>query len=335
MKAMILAAGLGTRLRPLTDAIAKPMIPVVNKPVMEHVIELLARQGITELYANVHYKADEIIEHFGNGKKWGVSLKYSYEESLCGTAGGVKRMESFLSDDTFLVFSGDLLTDLDLEPLVSAHRAAGALATLALTRVSDPTPYGVVVVDGTGRIVSFKEKPAGLSAGNLINCGVYLFEPEIFDLIPAETEYDFGRDLFPLLREMNAPLFGVEHSSYWLDIGRIESYLKGNFDALTGNVKIQVPGQNIAEGIWVGQATEIHHSAQMTGPLCIGSDCVIRRNARLIGPAIIGNNNIINEGTVLRETIKLPNGFVEKDLSIVGGVVGDLAATGSLPLGRF
>lgn len=324
MKTMILAAGLGTRLRPLTETIAKPMIPVVNKPVMEHVIELLARQGFNNLYANVHYRADDVINHFGNGSRWNVDLKYSREDTLAGTAGGLKRLESFFRDGTFVVFSSDLLTDIDLGPLIAFHKERRALATIALTRVEEPSNYGVVKLDGSGRITAFQEKPSNDEAvSNLASCGIYIFEPEILDYIPAEEFYDFGTDLFPQLFVAGLPLYGYEHDNYWLDIGRLDNYQNGNFDALTGKINIQPPGINVADGIWVGSDTEIHNSAEITGPLCIGDNCLIQKNTRIIGPVVIGNNNIINEGTFLQQTIKMPNGHVEENLNIVGDIIGE------------
>lgn len=324
MKTMILAAGLGTRLRPLTDTIAKPMIPVVNKPVMEHVIELLAGQGFRDLYANIHYRADEIADYFGNGKRWNVDLKYSHEDVLFGTAGGLKRLESFFREDTFVVFSSDLLTNIDLKPIIAFHRKRRALATIALTRVEEPSNYGVVKLDGSGRITAFQEKPSYHEAvSNLASCGIYVFEPEILDYIPAGDFYDFGTDLFPQLFSAGLPLYGYEHDNYWLDIGRIDNYQNGNFDALTGKISIQVPGVNVADGIWVGSDTEIHDSAEITGPLCIGDNCLIQKNTRIVGPVVIGDNNVINEGTLLQQTIKMPNGHIDKNLNIVGGVIGE------------
>lgn len=324
MKAMILAAGLGTRLRPLTDTIAKPMIPIVNKPVMEHVIELLARQGIRDLYVNVHYKADEIVDYFGNGKRWNVDLKYSHEEELAGTAGGLKRLESFFHKDSFLVFSSDLLTNIDLEPMIAFHKKRRALATIALTRVEETSNYGIVKLDGSGRIAAFQEKPSRYKAvSNLASCGIYMFEPEIFDYIPAGEFYDFGNNLFPKLFSAGALLYGYEHDNYWLDIGRMGNYKDGNFDALTGKINIQLPGRNVGDGIWVGSDTEIHHSAEMTGPLCIGDNCRIQKNARLVGPVVIGDNNIINEGTFMQQTIKMPNGHIEEDVNLVGDIIGE------------
>ncbi len=300
------------------------MIPVVNKPVMELVVELLARQGLRDLHANVHYKADEIIDYFGEGRRWAVDLKYSREHALAGTAGGLKLLEQHFRNDTFVVFSSDLLTDIELAPMIAFHKRSGALATIALTRVDDPSSYGVVTLNTQGRVTGFQEKPARAEAvSNLINCGVYIFEPAVFDYIPSGRPFDFGSDLFPLLFESGAALCGYEHHKYWLDIGRIENYRKGNFDALIGKVHVNLPGHNISKGIWVGKDTQIHHSAEMIGPVSIGASCQIQKNTRIIGPVIIGNNNIINEGTLLQETIKMPNGHVAPNVNMIGGIIGE------------
>ena len=313
MKTMILAAGLGTRLRPLTDTIAKPMIPVVNKPVMEHVIELLARQGFRDLYANIHYKADEIVDYFGNGKRWNVDLKYSHEDVLAGTAGGLKKLESFFRDDTFVVFSSDLLTDIDLGPIIAFHKERQALATIALIRVEDPSDYGVVRMDERGCITAFQEKPSRDGAvSNLASCGIYVFEPEVMEHIPPECFYDFGADLFPSLFATGAPLYGYKHDDYWLDIGKIPNYWRGNFDALSGQVQLTVQGNQIDDRVWIGDRTVIADTAILQAPLYIGKNCLVGNEARLIGPAIIGDNNIIDAGETFTGKIRWPNGHINR-----------------------
>jgi NDP-sugar pyrophosphorylase family protein len=306
MKAMILAAGKGTRLEPLTSWISKPMVPVANKPIMEHVIDLLASQGLRELVVNLHYKPEPIKDYFRDGSGWGVKLTYSSEKSLLGTAGGLKRVQHFFKDSTFVVFSSDLLTDIDLAPLVRMHRKRKALATIALTTVEDPSKYGVVQTDDSGRVIAFQEKPTREQAvGNSVNCGIYIFEPEIFDYIPPGEFYDFGRDLFPLLFNEGERLYAFEHYNYWTDIGSLETFLHGNFDALRGRVKLNLPGSMIPNSIWVGDKTTIDDSVEMKAPLLIGNNCEIRRGARLIGPTIIGDSSVIEEGAILRTAISL------------------------------
>lgn len=321
MKAMIMAAGLGTRLRPLTQQIAKPMIPVANKPIMEHVIELLARQNVENLFVNIHYQPEAIRNYFGDGREWGVDLTYSYEEELMGTAGGVKRLEPFLKDDTFVVFSSDILTDIDIGRLVSFHKRNNALATVALSISADPHLYGVVETDTGGRITAFHEKPDWLTGTAAVSCGVYVFEPEIFEHIPRDTFYDFGNDVFPKLFESGAPLYAYTHDRYWKDIGRLENYRQGNFDALSGKVPVVLPGHEVAEGIWIGRDTDVHKSAVFVAPLCIGNECVVGPNVRIIGPAVIGHGNIIGAGSIIQETVKVAEGSIGSNLAIIGGVV--------------
>ncbi len=323
MKAMILAAGLGTRLRPLTEEISKPMVPIVNRPVMEHIVELLARHGFREIFVNLHYHPEVITKHFGDGSKWGVTISYSYEEELLGTAGGVKRLERELGSDTFLVISGDALTDLDLTSLTDFHRKTGGLATLVLTPVEDPSKYGVVIVDEDRRIRGFQEKPSRSEArSNLANSGIYVFEPGVLDMIPAGQFYDFGSQLFPRFVEEGVPFFGYLHEDYWNDVGSFEEYKAGNFDALTGKVKVRIPGVRIGEDVWIGEDTVIEDGVVMVGPICIGSHCLVKKGARLFGPLVIGDRTVIDEGAILYRGIKWGNGYVGKDAHLMDTIVG-------------
>ncbi len=329
MKAMILAAGLGTRLRPLTEEIAKPMVPIVNKPVMEHIVELLARHGFDDLYVNIHYFPDAIRRHFGDGSRWGVRITYSYEEELLGTAGGVKKLEKELGGDTLLVISGDALTDIDLTALMDYHHSKNTLATLVLTPVDDPSKYGVVLVDEENRIVGFQEKPDRREAkSHLANSGIYVFEPEILKMIPRDSFYDFGSQLFPRLLEEGKAFHGYFHDDYWNDVGSIEEYRRGNFDALEGKVRVRIPGVHLGEDIWIGDDTEIEDDVLMVGPLCIGSHCVVRRHAKLYGPLIIGDRTVIDEGALLYRGIKWGEGYIGKDANIVDSIVGKEAEIG-------
>lgn len=323
MKTMILAAGLGTRLRPLTESISKPMAPIVNKPVMEHILELLATHGLTKVIANLHWHAEAIRGYFKDGSLWNIELSYSYEEELRGTAGGVKKAAGFLKGDTFLIISGDALTDLNLTNLIKFHQKKGTIATIALTQVEDPSDYGVVLIDEENQITGFQEKPPRENAlSNLANSGIYVFEPEIFDLIPEGVFYDFGRDLFPLLLEKKIPFCGYTHSDYWNDVGDLEMYQQGNFDALSGKVKVKIPGTLVQEGIWVGEDCEIQEGVIMAPPVCIGNNCLIKKNAKLLGPVIIGNDTVVDERAVLYKGIKWGSGYIGKDASVIGGIVG-------------
>ncbi len=329
MKAMILAAGLGTRLKPLTEDIAKPMVPIVNKPVMEHIVELLVGHGIRDIFVNLHYYPHAIRNHFGDGKAWGAHIKYSYEEELLGTAGGVKKLEKDLHGDTFLIISGDALTDINLGALIEYHKSKGGIASIVCTRVDDPSKYGVVITDEEGRIRSFQEKPApGTEESRVANSGIYVMQPEIFDLIPKRFYYDFGSQLFPDLLEHDIAFYGYFHNDYWNDVGSIEEYRRGNFDALEGLVKVKIPGVRIGEDVWIGDRTIIEEDVLMVGPICIGADCHVMSGAKLYGPLIVGDRTVIDSGALLYRGIKWGEGYIGKDVNIVDSIVGYEAEIG-------
>jgi NDP-sugar pyrophosphorylase family protein len=319
---MILAAGLGTRLRPLTEEISKPMVPIVNRPVMEHIVDLLARHGFSELYVNLHYHPDVITRHFSAGERWGLAIAYSFEEELLGTAGGVKKLEKELAGDTFLVISGDALTDLDLTSLLAFHKAHSRIATLVITPVNDPSKYGVVITEDDGRIIGFQEKPSREEAESFVaNSGIYVFEPEVLEMIPAGF-YDFGSQLFPRLLEEGIEFYGYRHDDYWNDVGSIEEYKAGNFDALTGKVKVRIPGVRIGDDVWIGDGTVIEEEVVMVGPICIGAQCEVKKGARLFGPLVVGDRTIIDEGAILYRGIKWGDGYIGKDAHLLDSIVG-------------
>ncbi|MBN2168082.1 MAG: NDP-sugar synthase [Actinobacteria bacterium] len=321
---MIMAAGKGTRLMPLTETIAKPMVPIVNRPVLEHLLNLVSSSGFKDVVINVHYLPDDIINHFGDGSELGVNIEYSREEKLMGTAGGVKKCEKFLGAGTFLVLSGDALTDVDLSKMLEFHRSKGALATIMVTPVEDTTSYGVVVSDAENRVTGFQEKPTEAEAlSNLANSGIYVFEPEIFNYIPEEQPFDFGRELFPMLVERGEAVFAWKHNYYWNDVGSVYEYQKGNFDALEGRVRVKIPGVEIAKNIWVEKNTKLNKEVVMTPPICIGDHCVIEEGARLLGPVIVGPHTIVRAGAVLYKGIKWGRGYVGRDVSMVGSIVGE------------
>lgn len=322
-KAMVLAAGLGTRLRPLTDSISKPMAPIVNKPVMEHIIELLKSHGFEDIVCNLHWYAETIKDHFGDGSKWGVNISYSYEEELLGTAGGVKKVEGFFEGGTFLIMSGDALTDIDLSKVLEYHKAKGGIGTLALTKVEDTSQFGVVILDDDQRITGFQEKPlTGEAKSKLANSGIYVFEPEVFDHMPEGKFYDFGKNLFPKLLNEDIPYFGFKHEQYWNDVGSLDEYQQGNFDALEGKVKVKIPGTQIKEGVWIGKDCRIQENVVIIPPVCIGNNCTIKQGAKLFGPIIIGDNTVVDERAVMYRGIKWGSGYVGKDASLIGAIIG-------------
>lgn len=240
MKGMIMAAGVGTRLYPLTKDVPKPMVPIAGKPLMEHIINLLRNHGITQLVANLHYLPDEIQNYFGEGSEFGVNLKYTFEPDLMGTAGGVKNNQDFL-DDTFIVVSGDALTDINLGAFMRFHKEKGAIATIALKPMEEVERFGVVITNAEGRIINFQEKPQKEEAlSNLVNTGIYIFEPEIFNHIPPGEFYDFGKNLFPRLALEGASFCGYITEDYWCDVGSLESYSQAQKDVEQGKVKLYV-----------------------------------------------------------------------------------------------
>ena len=248
MKAVIMAGGEGTRLRPLTCNRPKPMVPVAGRPVMEHIVRLLKSHGMDKIAVTLQYLPDHICEYFGDGSQFDVRMRYYTENKPLGTAGSVKNAEDFL-DETFLVISGDALTDVDLTKAISFHREKGAFATLILKRVDVPLEYGVVVTDGEGKIIRFLEKPGwGEVFSDTVNTGIYILSPEIFDYYKKDQVFDFGRDLFPLLMKEKRSMYGYVTDDYWCDIGDIEAYMQACFDILDGRVRVDIPGIEIKQG---------------------------------------------------------------------------------------
>jgi mannose-1-phosphate guanylyltransferase len=303
MKGMILAAGLGTRLRPLTNAVPKPMVDIAGKPCLEHMVHLLARHGITEIIINLHHMPGSIRNHFRDGSDFGVRISYSYESELMGTAGGLKRVENFFGNDDVLVVSGDALTDIDLHSFFKLHKASKSLATLALKRVADPTQYGVVICE-EHQIIQFQEKPKKEEAiSSLANTGIYLFTPGIFRHIPRDSFYDFGRQVFPELLEKGEKICGYIMNEYWCDMGDLSVYREAHYDILTGVVRVDLSGKRLDSNIWIGSKVSIHPDTVLVGPIWVGDNCTIEKGARIYGPAILGSNTIIGKNSILKRNI--------------------------------
>jgi mannose-1-phosphate guanylyltransferase len=315
MKAMILAAGKGTRIRPITYTIPKPMIPILQKPVMEFLLELLRQHGFDEIMVNVSHLANEIESYFRDGQRFGVQIAYSFEGRIVdgelvgealGSAGGMRRIQDFspFFDDTFVVLCGDALIDLDLTEAVRQHREKGAIATVIMKKVphEEVSSYGVVVTDATGRIKTFQEKPAVEEALSTdINTGIYIFEPEVFDYIPSGVEFDIGGQLFPKLVEMGAPFYGISMNFEWVDIGKVPDYWQAIRDVLRGKVKnVEIPGHEVAPGIYTGLNVAVNwDKVQIQGPVYIGGMTRIEDGATIIGPAMIGPScHICSNATV-------------------------------------
>jgi len=322
-KAMIMAAGLGTRLYPLTGSMAKPMVPILNRPVMEHMLNLVRRHGVREVAANLHHHPDMIRAYFGDGSAFGVDLRYNLEEELLGTAGGVGAFRDFFSGGTFVVVSGDGLTDIDLTAFVTAHRAKGGIATMAVTEVADPSLYGVIVADADGRITGFQEKPSAAEAlSHSCNCGIYAFEPTIFDYVPVGRFRDWAKDVFPALLAGDIPFFRWEMRGYWSDVGNIDQYRLGNFDALLGRVVLDIPGRELSPDVWVGEGTVVEAGARLEPPILIGADGVVGPDARLIGPLVVGDGCVIERGAVIDGGVHWDGVRLGRGCRTVGSIIG-------------
>jgi mannose-1-phosphate guanylyltransferase len=317
MRAMVLAAGLGTRLRPLTYEITKPMVPVLDRPVMAHILDLLDRHGFEETVANLHWFPDSIREHFGE------RLTYRYEPELLGTAGGVRACADFFGDDSFLVISGDALTDIDLGALAARHREAGGIATLAVKQVPDTREYGVVLHDREGRITGFQEKPQPEEAlSDLGNCGIYVFTPEIFDYFPERPFADWAQDVFPALLEHDVPFHIHEVHEYWNDVGSLGELRQGTFDALRGELRLEVEGEEVAPGVTVAGGRGLPADTEVEGPVWIGRDVEIGAGVRLMGPVVLGDGATIGDRAQLRETIVFPGTAVAPESILIGAISG-------------
>jgi mannose-1-phosphate guanylyltransferase len=320
MKAMILAAGKGTRVRPITHTIPKPMIPILQKPVMEFLLELLRKHGFTEIMVNVSHLAEEIESYFRDGQRFGVNIGYSFEGRIVegeligdalGSAGGIRHIHDFnpFFDETFVVLCGDALIDLDLTAALKWHKEKGSIATV----ITKPVPiesvssYGVVVTDQDDRVISFQEKPSQAEAlSTNINTGIYIFEPEVIDYIPAGEKYDIGSDLFPKLVAMGAPFYAVSMDFEWVDIGKVPDYWEAIRGVLLGEIKnVPIPGKQVREGIYTGLNVAVNwDKVDITGPVYIGSMTRIEDGAKIIGPTMIGPNCwICSDATVSNSVI--------------------------------
>jgi mannose-1-phosphate guanylyltransferase len=334
MRAMVLAAGLGTRLRPITYAMPKPMVPVLNRPVMEHILRLLARRGFGEAIANLHWFPETIEGHFGDGTELGIELSYSREEQLLGTSGGVRNAAGFLGD-SFLVISGDALTDIDLATMREFHESHDGIATLATKRVRDTSQFGVAITGADGRIQGFQEKPKPAEAlSDLANCGIYMFRAEIFDYFPEPGTSkaagsddppgfaDWAMDVFPALLENDVPFYSHEIEAYWNDIGNLDELRQGNLDALHGAVEIDPGAPEVSQGVRSASPLD---GAEVEGPALIGSGVQLGTGIRIQGPAIVGDRCRIGDGAWVRGSILLAETEVPPAAMLIDAIAGRVA----------
>lgn len=322
MKAIIMAGGGGSRLRPLTCGRPKPMVPVLNRPIMTHIVDLLKNHGFADIGVTLQYQPEAIRDHFGNGADCGVNFRYFVEETPLGTAGSVKNAAGFL-DETFLVISGDALTDLELSRAVEFHKAQGALATLVLTRVDCPLEYGVVITSEDGRVTQFLEKPGwGEVFSDTVNTGIYVLEPEVLDYFAPGQVFDFSKDLFPLLLREKKPLFGLVLPGYWCDIGNLQQYLEAHYDALSGKVKMNMPGTEVAPRVWAEEDVFIHPEAIVKGPALIGANCQLGAGAKIDPFTVLGCGSLVQGGASIKKSVLWNNVFVGSGAALRGAILG-------------
>jgi mannose-1-phosphate guanylyltransferase/phosphomannomutase len=310
MKAVVMAGGEGTRLRPLTSNQPKPMVPIVGKPCMEHILELLREHGLTDVVVTVAFLPQAIRGYFGEGDTLGMQIGYSVEESPLGTAGSV-RLAAKQLDETFVVISGDALCDVDLSALIAFHKEREAAVTIGLKAVDNPLEFGIVVTDEEGRIERFLEKPSWSQVfSDTINTGIYVLEPEVLRHVPTDRPFDFSKELFPYLLEMGRPLYGFVMDGYWQDIGNLDQYRQANFDALEENVRLNVPGIRIRGNVWLGEGVEVGDLDQIEGPAFIGNYC------RVAPGANVGPHSVLSRTVTLRERARTTRSVIDASTHI-------------------
>jgi mannose-1-phosphate guanylyltransferase len=327
MRAMVMAAGLGTRLRPLTYEVPKPLVPVANRPIMEHILRLLPRHGLDEVVANLHWFPDAIQRRFGDGAECGISLTYSHEGELLGTAGGVRNVASFFGDEPFVVMAADALTDIDLSDLRAAHEANGGIATLAVKRVANVSEFGVVIAGQDGRIQGFQEKPDPAEAlSDLASCMIYVLEPEIFDYFPDRPVVDFALDVFPALLENDVAFCVHQIDAYWNDVGSLPEYIQGNLDTLEGAVEVEPHGRLLEPS--GGESAVEAGEPGVDGPVLVGDGVEIAGDARLDGPLVVGDGCGIGSGARVKHSVLLPGARVPEGAMVAGAIYGQAGALG-------
>nr|WP_221308559.1 mannose-1-phosphate guanyltransferase [Nocardiopsis mwathae] len=318
-----MAGGEGTRLRPMTANQPKPLLPVVNKPIMEHVLRLLRRHGIEDTVVTVQFLATLIRNYFGDGEELGMNLSYVAEEVPLGTAGSVKNAEDHLRGEPFIVISGDALTDIDLSDMVRFHRENGAMVTIGLKRVPNPLEFGIIIVDDQGRIQRFLEKPTwGQVFSDTVNTGIYIMEPEVLDHVAAGEVVDWSGDVFPKLLKDGAPLYGYIAEGYWEDVGTHESYLRSQADVLSGKVDVDIEGFEVSPGVWVAEGAEVDPEAVLKGPLYIGDYAKVEAGAELREFTVLGSNVVVRSEAFLHRAVVHDNVYIGSSANMRGCVIG-------------
>jgi len=329
MKGLILAGGQSTRLYPLTFSLPKPMVPVVNRPFLEHMIEWLRAHGVRDIILTTGYLPEAIREYFKSGARHGVNIEYVVEQQPLDTGGAIKNCEPLL-DGAFFVFNGDILTGLDLSDMAAQHRRSGAQVSISLTWVEDPTPYGVIETEESGRILSFREKPKPNEVtSHYINAGTYLFEPEVLAEMPAAVRFSIEKEFYPQALARGVRMHGYRDSSYWLDIGTAEKYIQAHRDILSGKLQRQGRGEQIAPGVWLGAGAQVAGDAQFIAPAMVGERSVIGARAR-VGPfAVLGDDVRIEQGVRISNSIVWSGTSIGADATLERCVVGRNVAIGA------
>jgi mannose-1-phosphate guanylyltransferase/phosphomannomutase len=323
MKAVVMAGGEGTRLRPMTSSMPKPLLPVVNRPIMDHVLRLLRRHGFTDVVVTVQFLASLVRNYFGDGEELGMSISYANEEAPLGTAGSVKNAEEALRDGTFLVISGDALTDIDLTDLIAFHRDHGALVTVCLTRVPNPLEFGITILGEDGRVERFLEKPTwGQVFSDTVNTGIYVMEPEVFDYVASGEEVDWSADVFPELLAKGRPIYGYVAEGYWEDVGTHEKYVQAQADVLMNRVDVDIDGFEMAHGVWVSEGAEVDPGAILRGPLYIGDYAKVEAGAELREYTVLGSNVVVKSGAFLHRAVVHDNVYIGPQTNLRGCVIG-------------
>ena len=321
LQAVVMAGGEGSRLRPLTSNMPKPMLPVANRPLMEHIVMLLKSHGITDVVATVQFLSSVIRNYFGDGSDLGVSVSYSTEEVPLGTAGSVLNARDLLSG-TFVVISGDALTDLDITEVVRWHKQRDAAATIVLKPIADPLEFGVVMTEPDGRVERFLEKPSwGQVFSDRVNTGIYVIEPEVLDLIPLDEPFDFSSEVFPAMLDKGMPVFGYTTDAYWTDVGNADAYLQAHYDVLARRVAVERPGFELRPGVWVGEEVEVDPSARLEAPVLVGDDCRIGPGATIGPSAVVGDNVIVGHDAVIRHAVVMDGAHIGPSAQVLGGIV--------------
>jgi mannose-1-phosphate guanylyltransferase len=322
MRAFVMAAGLGTRLSPITDHVPKPLVPVANRPALEYLLARLPAAGVHEVAINLHHHGDAVRAAFGDGSRLGLEIFWSDEPELLGTAGGAGPVADFLREpgEPFLVLSGDGLHAIDLAALVARHRASRADGTLTVLEIDDPSRFGVCVLDEDDLIEGFQEKPSLAEArSRWASCGVYCFQPAVLDRLPPGQFFDWARNVLPAMLADGDRLAAYRTGAYWSDIGTVADLLRANLDCISGS-----NGLGVATGI--DPSAVVDASAEIEGPVVIGPAARVAARARIIGPVAIGAGATIGAGAALRDAVVLPRTSVAAGALVLGGIVGDSAS---------